>query len=195
VLARTGRGWAVRTPDGDDVVGSLLEALTLADLVAAEHGAAPRPDRAARRAARGPVPAPEPVEDADPRDAELAALRRTVEQLEHALTTRVTTERAIGVLAERGHTTPRAAFESLRAEARSLGRTVHDLADQVLAQLETDAGAPPEHDCAGHEARAGEPALRAVEGSVPAARTAGPTRRVERVRSRRGAVAPLEGRS
>jgi hypothetical protein len=90
------------------------------------------PDRTARRSARGAV---EDADPADPVDARVAALERTVAQLEHALAARVTTERAIGVLAERHGTTPRAAFESLRREARSQGRPVHELAHEVLDTL------------------------------------------------------------
>jgi AmiR/NasT family two-component response regulator len=65
----------------------------------------------------------------------VAALERTVAQLEHALAARVTTERAIGVLAERHGTTPRSAFEGMRREARSQGRPVAELAREVLDTL------------------------------------------------------------
>ncbi|NEK57302.1 ANTAR domain-containing protein [Geodermatophilus sabuli] len=122
--------------------------MTLADLVAAELGTLVEPDRTARRAARGPAPDDHPA--ADPRDARLAALERTVAQLEHALAARVATERAIGVLAERHGTTPRCAFELLRGEARSQGRPVPELAHEVLDSLEvtqdpvaTDLPRPP----------------------------------------------------
>jgi tRNA G18 (ribose-2'-O)-methylase SpoU len=106
--------------------------MSLADLIAEEHGAAPEPDRTARRSARGPADA---GSRADPVDARVAALERTVAQLEHALAARVSTERAIGVLAERHGTTPRSAFEGLRREARSQGRPVHELAREVLETL------------------------------------------------------------
>jgi ANTAR domain len=53
----------------------------------------------------------------------------------------VTTERAIGVLAERQRSTPRAAFEELRRDARSQGRPVAELACAVLMSLETTAPA------------------------------------------------------
>jgi AmiR/NasT family two-component response regulator len=99
-------------------------------------GRPPR-QRSARRAARGRGTDADP--DADPRDARLAALERTVAQLEHALGARVATERAIGVLAERHGTTPRCAFELLRGEARSQGRPVQELARRLLDEL--DAGA------------------------------------------------------
>jgi hypothetical protein len=141
MVVRTGRGWSVFSPGRAEDVGDLVEGLSLADLVAEEHGAPVVPDRSARRAARGPAGA---GPDADPRDARLAALERTVAQLEHALAARVATERAIGVLAERGRTSPRTAFEQLRGAARSQGRPVHELAREVLDGLESaPAPAPP----------------------------------------------------
>jgi hypothetical protein len=136
-LTRTGRGWTVVSPTGAEPVGDLVEGLSLADLVAEEYGELPEPDRTARRSARGPGSGPEP-EDADPR---LAALERTVAQLEHALAARVSTERAIGVLAERHGTSPRAAFESMRRDARSSGRPVVELAREVLGGLADDSPA------------------------------------------------------
>ncbi|MGY1689963.1 ANTAR domain-containing protein [Geodermatophilus sp. SYSU D01105] len=137
VVARTGRGWSVLAPGRAADVGDLVEGMSLADLVAEELGALVEPDRTARRAARGPVGQTE--SDADPRDARLAALERTVAQLEHALAARVSTERAIGVLAERHGTSPRCAFERLRGSARNQGRPVADLAREVLEDLETRA--------------------------------------------------------
>jgi hypothetical protein len=133
-LARTGRGWSVVSPAGAASAGDLVEGLSLADLIAEEYGALVEPDRTARRSARGPGQAAEPA--ADSPEGRIAALERTVAQLEHALAARVSTERAIGVLAERNRTGPRAAFESLRREARSSGRPVAELAREVLAGLE-----------------------------------------------------------
>ncbi len=133
-LTRTGRGWAVVSPAGGVPVGDLVEGLSLADLVAEEFGELPEPDRTARRSARGTGGTQGP-EDADPR---LAALERTVAQLEHALAARVSTERAIGVLAERHGIPPRAAFESLRRDARASGRPVVELAREVLDGLAAD---------------------------------------------------------
>ncbi|RBY86499.1 ANTAR domain-containing protein [Blastococcus sp. TF02A-30] len=135
-LTRTPQGWAVVSPDGLDPVGDLVEGLSLADLVAEELGAVPEPDRSARRSARGPG---RPPAEVDPVAARIAALERTVAQLEHALAARVATERAIGVLAERHGTGPRAAFENLRREARSQGRPVAELAREVLEGLAEDA--------------------------------------------------------
>jgi hypothetical protein len=133
-LARTGRGWSVVSPGGAAGAGDLVEGLSLADLIAEEYGALVEPDRTARRSARGPGEGGEPA--ADSPEGRIAALERTVAQLEHALAARVSTERAIGVLAERNSTSPRAAFESLRGEARSSGRPVAELAREVLAGLE-----------------------------------------------------------
>jgi ANTAR domain-containing protein len=130
MVVRTGRGWSVLSPGRAEDVGDLVEGMSLADLVAEELGLLVEPDRTARRAARGPAGDTGP--DADPRDARLAALERTVSQLEHALAARVATERAIGVLAERHGASPKSAFDLLRGEARSQGRPVQELAREVL---------------------------------------------------------------
>jgi hypothetical protein len=114
--------------------------MALADLVAEEFGTVLEPDRTARRSARGPAA----NDDVDPLAARIAALERTVAQLEHALAARVSTERAIGVLAERHGITPRAAFEDLRRDARSQGRAVHELAREVLAGLAPADDAAPQ---------------------------------------------------
>lgn len=167
LVVRTRRGWSVLSapvprggapdcPAGDsgagpgDLVGgrgavgdglALIEAMTLADLVSSELGATLEPDRQARRAARtaGPSTRPETGTGGpdDPPEAEIAALRRTVSQLEHALAARVSIERAIGVLAERHRTSPRQAFEQLRGQARSQGRPTAELAAEVLEALPT----------------------------------------------------------
>ncbi len=137
-VTRTPQGWTVVTPTGSSAVEDLVEGMTLADLIAQEHGVRLDPDRTARRSARGPGAG---AGDAtDPVDARVAALERTVAPLEHALAARVATERAIGVLAERHGTDPRSAFESLRRQARSQGRPVHELAGEVLATLPAQGG-------------------------------------------------------
>jgi hypothetical protein len=130
-LVRTARGWSVICPAGGEPVEGVLEGLTLADVIADELGQQLEPDRSARRSARGPAA----TEAEDPRDARIAALERTVAQLEHALAARVSTERAIGVLAEREGLSPREAFEGLRQQARSSGRPVVELAREVLDTL------------------------------------------------------------
>jgi hypothetical protein len=141
-LTRTPRGWSVVSPTGTEDAADLVEGLSLADLVAEELGALAEPDRTARRSARGPSGAPDAA--ADPVDARVAALERTVAQLEHALAARVSTERAIGVLAERHGISARAAFESLRGDARSQGRPVADLAREVLDGLGGETPAAPD---------------------------------------------------
>jgi ANTAR domain len=133
-VTRTTAGWAVVTPTDSTPVDDLVEGMSLADLIAEEHGHRLEPDRTARRSARGPAEG----DPDDPADARVAALQRTVAQLEHALSARVSIERAIGVLAERHGTTPRSAFESLRREARSQGRPVHELAREVLDTLPSE---------------------------------------------------------
>jgi hypothetical protein len=162
-LTRTPRGWRVVSPAGVDDADGLAEGLSLADLVAEEFGALAEPDRTTRRSARGtPDPAADP---ADPAAARIAALERTVAQLEHALAARVATERAIGVLAERFGTDPRAAFEALRHDARSQGRPVAELAREVLDAM------VPRGDAAGvaRSIVAVPPAPRFPEPSVPLA--------------------------
>ena len=178
VVARTGRGWSVFAPGRAEDVDDLVEGMTLADLVSEELGALVEPDRSARRAARGGAGTADP--DADPRDTRLAALERTVAQLEHALAARVSTERAIGVLAERQGTTPQVAFEQLRRDARSQGRPVPELAREVLAGL-TAHPAAAEADVATPLPPASRPPVRDA-GRAPRTRT----------RSGRG---PVEGRS
>ena len=137
-LVRSSHGWSVRSPAGVHAAADLVEGLSLADLVAEEFGVLTEPDRTARRSARGATDA---AED-DPAAARIAALERTVAQLEHALAARVSTERAIGVLAERHGSSARAAFESLRREARSQGRPVPELAREVLDGLTPEGEAP-----------------------------------------------------
>jgi len=174
VVTRTTRGWAVLTPAGAEDAPDLVEAMSLADLIAEDLGASPEPGREARRAARGAVDA---ADEADPRDARIAGLERTIAQLEHALATRVSTERAIGVLAARSGCSPREAFEGLRKQARSAGRSVHDLAREVIDGL-TSA-----------------PTVPAPATPPPGDQSArGSARRVERTRARHGAApGPVQG--
>ena len=123
VVRRTDKGWRVGADADDD----LLTAMVLADLLAGETPASGRPARGSDE------------------DTELERLRIAVSQLEHALAARVTVEQAIGVLAERQHLAPRAAFERLRKAARSRGKKVHDLARLVVASVnDPSAPLPPE---------------------------------------------------
>lgn len=142
-LTRTPAGWVVRSAGCDDAVGDVVEGMSLADLIAEEFGLLPEPDRSARRSARGAVAGPAaPV--LDEAGLRIAALERTVAQLEHALAARVAIERAIGVLAERQGVSARAAFETMRRDARSQGRPVAELARTVLDGLSADAPVPAE---------------------------------------------------
>jgi ANTAR domain len=184
-VVRTPQGWAVIWPEGEDPVGSLVEGFSLADLLVEERGDQAEPDRTARRSARGPAAVDA---DTDPRDARIAALERTVAQLEHALAARVATERAIGVLAERTGVSPRTAFESLRRDARSSGRPVHELAREVLESLAGPADAEPE------QAAAPRPVVSGVPSMAPARSRPPFPRRVEQhARPRSGAAG--DGRS
>jgi hypothetical protein len=142
VLVRTARGWTPLHPSGRLGDLPLVEAMTLADLVAEEAGATPEPGRPARLAARKGAAPDAAAEAPDPRDTELAGLRRTVGQLEHALAARVSIERAIGVLAERNGSSPREAFDELRCRARAQGRPAQDLAREVLDGLTAGAAVP-----------------------------------------------------
>jgi AmiR/NasT family two-component response regulator len=65
------------------------------------------------------------------RHAETAKLTEQVDQLEHALERRAVIERAKGILMERHELSERAAFEALRAHARSASRQVVAVARQV----------------------------------------------------------------
>jgi AmiR/NasT family two-component response regulator len=66
------------------------------------------------------------------RHAEQSKLTEAVGQLETALERRAVIERAKGILMERHSSDDRAAFELLRAKARSTNRSVVDLAQAVL---------------------------------------------------------------
>lgn len=142
-LSRSSRGWVVHSPAGIEEAADLVEGLSLADLVAHEFGVLIEPDRSTRRSARGAGDTDPEDDGTDPR---VAALERTVAQLEHALAARVSTERAIGVLAERHGTDARAAFETMRRDARSQGRPVAELAREVLDGLVAGTDPPAEPD-------------------------------------------------
>jgi hypothetical protein len=185
----------VQSPAGSEDATDLIEGMSLADLVAEELGALTEPDRTARRSARGPSGTAE--EAVDPVDARVAALERTVAQLEHALAARVSTERAIGVLAERHGITARGAFESLRGDARSQGRPVADLAREVLEGLgdgtlaESEADAAPSAD----DKAAGSRSLPAPGQRRPGSVIAAVTAPVPRAPAAAPAVGAADGRS
>lgn len=119
-----------RTPDGWEVGGErdseLTSAMVLADLLTQELAPGSRPQRGA--------------DDLD----ELARLRLSVSQLEHALAARIVVEQALGVLSERHGLTPRESFERLRRVARGRGRKVHDLARDVVGSVTGPMDLPPE---------------------------------------------------
>jgi hypothetical protein len=116
VVRKGERGWVV----GKEEVSDLTSAMVLADLFASEHEKAPVPK----------PPRPQaPSKEAD--EAERLAV--TVQQLEHALASRVQVEQAIGVIAERHRLRPRDAFDLLRGTARSHGRRLVDMAQEVVA--------------------------------------------------------------
>jgi len=119
-------GWEV----GGDRTEDLTSAMVLADLLAGEISPSGRPAKS----------------DA-PLD-ELAQLKLSVKQLEHALAARVVVEQAIGVLTERQGSSPRDAFERLRKVARSRGRKVHELAREVV-QSASDHAVPLPPELAG----------------------------------------------
>ncbi len=119
-------GWAV----GGQQTGDLTSAMVLADLLAGELTPGTRPAKT------------------DAALDEVAQLRMSVQQLEHALAARVVVEQAIGVLTERQHSTPRQAFERLRKVARSRGRKVHDLSREVVRSA-TDPAVPLPPELAG----------------------------------------------
>jgi hypothetical protein len=133
VIRRTPEGWEVAGGGADGSPGrtDLTSAMVLADLIAAELAPPGRPAR------------PEAGQL-----TEVEQLRLSVSQLEHALAARVLVEQAIGVLSERQHCTPRAAFDRLRKASRSRGRKVHDLAREVVASV-TDHGVPLPPELAG----------------------------------------------
>jgi hypothetical protein len=117
VIRRTSAGWRVEGSFPGlptDTVDELGHALALADLLA-----------------EGTIPGSRPPRPADGLD-EVARLRASVRQLEHALASRVVVEQAIGVLTERWRVAPRDAFEQLRRITRSRGLRIHELARQVI---------------------------------------------------------------
>lgn len=64
---------------------------------------------------------------------ELALLRERAAQLQHALSSRVVVDTAVGVLLERHGLERQEAFELLRRASRSHRRRIHDLAREVVA--------------------------------------------------------------
>ena len=118
VVRRTPNGWRVGGGQGGHDAPDLISAMVLADLLTSEAGGR-------RSRTQAPGRAPEGA-------SEVERLKHTIAQLEHALHSRVVVEQAIGVLAERHTMPPREAFEQLRSCARSRGRKVAELAQDVV---------------------------------------------------------------
>ena len=78
---------------------------------------------------------------ADAQERKVQELQTTVAQLQSALDSRVTIERAIGMLAERFSLPIHDAFELIRSAARTSRREVRSLAEELL---EDRAKTPPE---------------------------------------------------
>jgi ANTAR domain len=156
VVRKADRGWVV----GGENVSDLTSAIVLADLFAADlaasgdsavletvtrndgsrpHGsqhAAPRQDAARQRDGQRSAPGRHAARSSGGDGAEADEASRlavTVAQLEHALASRVRVEQAIGVLAERHRLRPREAFDLLRGAARSRGRRITEMAQDVVA--------------------------------------------------------------
>ena len=134
VVRKAEHGWVV----GDENVSDLTSAMVLADLFAADDGTGDDgTSNDTRRGTAGPQTAPAGSATAarshGKQADEAARLAVTVAQLEHALASRVRVEQAIGVLAERHRLRPRKAFDLLRGAARSQGRRVTEIAQDVVA--------------------------------------------------------------
>jgi len=121
---RTAGGWRV----GEEELPDLVSAMVFADLLVSELPSSTRP-RGGRDGATDSGDA------GDTGDAQTARLKMTIVQLEHALANRVRVEQAIGILTERYRVPPRQAFEMLRSAARSRGRRVQELAEEVVANV------------------------------------------------------------
>lgn len=158
VIRRTPQGgWLVEGQPADGpAAGDLTSAMVLANLLSDDVSPGPRPARA-----EGQLD-------------EVAQLRLSVRQLEHALAARVVVEQAIGVITERQHCSPRDAFERLRKTARSRGRRVHELAREVVLSA-TDRSVPlPPELAPRRPLTAAGPRAAAGTRTVPAPGTAPP---------------------
>jgi signal transduction protein with GAF and PtsI domain len=100
---------------------------------------------------------------------ELAVRDREVAQLQQALTSRVWIEQAKGVLAATQGVSPDAAFQRLRARARSSSRKLADLAQEVVQAAQRERIAAKAVDDA--RVRAAEARARAAEQALQAAQT------------------------
>jgi hypothetical protein len=120
-------------PSGSAPPGSAPPGSAASSTQASTTDGGPTRADTAPAAARDARPMNEAVDGEDAVEADEAArLAVTVTQLEHALTARVRVEQAIGVLAERHRLRTRDAFDLLRNAARSRGRRVIDISDDVV---------------------------------------------------------------
>lgn len=101
---------------------------------------------------------------------QLAARDLEVAQLQHALTNRVWVEQAKGVLAATQGLEPRAAFEQLRATARSASRKVAEVARKVAQDAQRERVAALATDDA--RVRAAEARAEQAAAALEAAQTA-----------------------
>jgi len=129
VVRKVDHGWVV----GGENVSDLTSAMVLADLFAADHATGDDTRRGSAGAQTAPVVRNTAVRDNGKEVDEAARLAVTVTQLEHALASRVRVEQAIGVVSERHRLRPREAFDLLRGAARSQGRRVTEIAEDVVA--------------------------------------------------------------
>src|SRR6202012_2812127 len=127
VVRRSGRGWIVGDEQAPDLPGARVLADRLAAALAGRPGGLSESTATRKPALRHARPLGEAAEQ-----SEAARLAVTVQQLEHALTARVRVEQAIGVLAERHRLRTRDAFDLLRTAARTRGRRVIDIAEEVV---------------------------------------------------------------
>ena len=129
VVRKVEHGWVV----GGENVSDLTSAMVLADLFAADLATGGDTRRRAAGTQTPPAIEDTAVPKLGKKADEVARLAVTVTQLEHALASRVRVEQAIGVLAERHRLRPREAFDLLRGAARSQGRRVTEIAQDVVA--------------------------------------------------------------
>jgi len=163
IVRKVEHGWVV----GGENVSDLTSAMVLADLFAADLATGDDTRSSAADTRTPPAVENTAVRKPGEEAGEVARLAVTVTQLEHALAARVRVEQAIGVLAERHRLRPREAFDLLRGAARSQGRRVTEIAEDVVASAANPLLRLPEE-----LARRPEPRPRSRERSLRRARHA-----------------------
>src|ERR1700759_1042241 len=126
-VRRSGRGWIVGAEQAPD----LTSAMVLADLLAADLAGKPGGPGESTAARKPSLRHARPLGEAG-EESEAARLAGTVQHREHARPARGGVEQAIGVLAERPRLRTRDAFDLLRSAARTRGRRVIDIAEEVV---------------------------------------------------------------